>query len=94
MLSMFKPAPHIKRLSADRLDQVYRRLRWIIFIGFFLGYSAYYSVRENFALAFTSLMEQGFSIGVLGAALSAISITYGLSKFIMGSFSDRANPRY
>ncbi|VDY36397.1 G-3-P permease [Morganella morganii] len=60
----------------------------------FFGYAAYYLVRKNFALAFPSLMEQGFSKGELGTALSAISIAYGLSKFIMGSFSDRANPRY
>ncbi len=94
MLSLFKPAPHIQRLSADRIDPVYRRLRWQIFIGIFFGYAAYYLVRKNFALAFPSLMEQGFSKGELGTALSAISIAYGLSKFIMGSFSDRANPRY
>lgn len=89
MLSLFKPAPHIQRLSADRIDPVYRRLRWQIFIGIFFGYAAYYLVRKNFALAFPSLMEQGFSKGELGTALSAISIAYGLSKFIMGSFSDR-----
>lgn len=94
MLSLFKPAPHIQRLSADRIDPVYRRLRWQIFIGIFFGYAAYYLVRKNFALAFPSLMEQGFSKGELGTALSAISIAYGLSKFIMGSFSDQANPRY
>lgn len=88
MLSLFKPAPHIQRLSADRIDPVYRRLRWQIFIGIFFGYAAYYLVRKNFALAFPNLMEQGFSKGELGTALSAISIAYGLSKFIMGSFSD------
>lgn len=94
MLSLFKPAPHIQRLSADQIDPVYRRLRWQIFMGIFFGYAAYYLVRKNFALAFPNLMEQGFSRGELGTALSAISIAYGLSKFIMGSFSDRANPRY
>ena len=64
------------------------------FYRYLFGYAAYYLVRKNFALAFPSLMEQGFSKGELGTALSAISIAYGLSKFIMGSFSDRANPRY
>ena len=38
--------------------------------------------------------EKGFSKGELGVALSAVSIAYGISKFIMGSVSDRANPRY
>lgn len=38
-------------------------------------------------------VEQGFSRGDLGFALSGISIAYGFSKFIMGSVSDRSNPR-
>lgn len=38
-------------------------------------------------------IEQGFSRGDLGFALSGISIAYGFSKFIMGSVSDRSNPR-
>lgn len=33
------------------------------------------------------LIEQGFSRGDLGFALSGISIAYGFSKFIMGSVS-------
>lgn len=31
MLSIFKPAPHIQRLPADKVDPVYRKLRWQIF---------------------------------------------------------------
>ncbi len=40
-----------------------------------------------------SLIEDGFSKGELGIALSAISIAYGFSKFIMGTISDRSNAR-
>lgn len=40
------------------------------------------------------LIEQGYSRGDLGVALAAVSIAYGLSKFLMGSVSDRSNPRY
>ena len=40
------------------------------------------------------LIEQGFSKGELGVILSAVSIAYGLSKFLMGIVSDRCNPRY
>lgn len=50
-------------------------------------------MRKNFALAMPYLVEQGFSRGDLGFALSGISIAYGFSKFIMGSVSDRSNPR-
>jgi len=93
MLRIFKPAPHRPRLPAQDIDPVYRRLRVQIFIGIFIGYAAYYFVRKNFALAFPALIEQGFSKKDLGLALSAISIAYGISKFIMGSVSDRSNPR-
>jgi OPA family glycerol-3-phosphate transporter-like MFS transporter len=39
------------------------------------------------------LIEQGYSKADLGLALSGVSIAYGLSKFIMGSVSDRSNAR-
>lgn len=90
MLSIFKPAPHKARLPAAEIDPTYRRLRWQIFLGIFFGYAAYYLVRKNFALAMPYLVEQGFSRGDLGFALSGISIAYGFSKFIMGSVSESA----
>lgn len=93
MISFLKPAPHIERLPADQIDPLYKRLRWQIFIGIFVGYAAYYLVRKNFALAIPYLQEEGFTKADLGFALSAISIAYGFSKFISGSFSDRSNPR-
>lgn len=64
-------------------------------MGIFVGYAGYYLVRKNFSLAIPDLInEQGFSKGELGIALSAVSIAYGLSKFLMGNVSDRSNPRY
>ena len=82
MLSIFKPAAHVKRLPDAQVDPTYRRLRWQIFMGIFFGYAAYYLVRKNFTLAMPYLIEQGFSRGDLGFALSGISIAYGFSKFI------------
>lgn len=95
MFGIFKPAAFIKPLSKDRVDPVYKRLRWQIFIGIFMGYAAYYFVRKNFALAMpTMIADMGYTKVELGFALSGISIAYGLSKFFMGSVSDRSNPRY
>lgn len=93
VLPIFKPAPHKPLFPAQAIDPLYRRLRLQIFIGIFCGYAAYYFVRKNFALAFPELGKQGFSNLELGFALSAVSIAYGISKFIMGSVSDRSNPR-
>ena len=93
MLSIFKPAEHRPRVGDSEVDPLYRRLRWQIFIGIFFGYAAYYLVRKNFTLAIPHLVEQGFSRGDLGFAISGISLAYGVSKFVMGSISDRSNPR-
>ena len=35
-----------------------------------------------------------YSKAELGSALTGLSIAYGISKFLMGSVSDRSNPRY
>jgi OPA family glycerol-3-phosphate transporter-like MFS transporter len=94
MLDRFRPAPHIERLPDALVDARYRYLRWQIFLGIFFGYAGYYLVRKNFSLAMPFLVEQGFSRGDLGLALSGVSIAYGLSKFLMGNVSDRSNARY
>lgn len=94
MFGIFKPKAHINRLPGEKIDSAYSRLRWQLFIGIFVGYAGYYLVRKNFSLAMPYLIEQGFSRGDLGVALAAVSIAYGLSKFLMGSVSDRSDPRY
>ena len=95
MYGIFRPAEHIAPLAADQVDPEYRRLRIKVFLAIFFGYAGYYLVRKNFSLAMPFLIEEhGFSKGELGLALSAVSIAYGLSKFLMGSVSDRSNPRF
>lgn len=95
MYGLFKPVPHKTAAPNQSIDRDYKRLRWQVFVGIFIGYAAYYLVRKNFSLAMPFLIEeQGYSRGELGTALSAVSIAYGLSKFLMGSVSDRSNPKY
>ena len=95
MYGIFRPAPHLPTLPSGQVDAHYRRLRWQVFLSIFVGYAAYYLVRKNFSLAMPFLIEeQGYTKGELGLALSAVSIAYGISKFLMGSVSDRSNPRY
>ena len=64
-----------------------------VFAGIFLGYAGYYLLRKNFSMAIPDLQAQGYSKSDLGVALSAISIAYGISKFVMGTVSDRSNAR-
>lgn len=93
MIGFLKPPPHRDPLPDERVDPTYRRLRWQVFIGIFIGYAGYYLVRKNFALAMPELIELGYSRAQLGLVLSGVAMAYGFSKFFMGSVSDRSNAR-
>ncbi len=93
MLQFLKPAPHKAKLPDSEIDATYKKLRWQVFVGIFVGYAGYYLVRKVFSMVMPDLIEQGFTKGQLGLALSAISIAYGLSKFVMATVSDRSNAR-
>jgi OPA family glycerol-3-phosphate transporter-like MFS transporter len=96
MISFLKPAPAASPLPPERVDPEYRRLRWQVFIGIFVGYAAFYLVRKNFALAMPDILKEypQYSKAALGSAMTGLSVAYGVSKFIMGSVSDRSNPRW
>lgn len=93
MLNLLKPPAPIERLPQDKVDSEYKKLRLQVFIGIFVGYGAYYLLRKNFSLAMPYLIDEGFTKAELGFALSAVSIAYGISKFVMGTVSDRSNAR-
>lgn len=96
MISFFKPAAHTEALPEGRIDSEYRRLRLQVFAGIFVGYAAFYLVRNNLALAIPDILKQHpeYTKAQLGSAMTGLSLAYGLSKFIMGSVSDRSNPRW
>jgi OPA family glycerol-3-phosphate transporter-like MFS transporter len=96
MLGLLKPAPAAARVPEARIDSEYRRLRRQVFAGIFLGYAAYYLVRNTLALAIPDLLREypHYTKAMLGTALTGLSVAYGLSKFLMGSVSDRSNPKY
>jgi MFS transporter, OPA family, glycerol-3-phosphate transporter len=83
-------------LAPAEVDAEYRRQRRRVFIGIFTGYAAYYLVRNNLALAIPDILRDypQYSKTELGTALTGLSIAYGVSKFLMGSVSDRSNPKY
>jgi OPA family glycerol-3-phosphate transporter-like MFS transporter len=96
MIAFLKPADFAPSLPAGQVDPSYRRLRWRVFAGIFIGYAGYYLVRNNLALAMPDLLAEHpqYNKAQLGTALTGLSIAYGLSKFLMGSVSDRSNPKY
>ncbi|MDO5046559.1 phosphoglycerate transporter protein PgtP [Campylobacter sp.] len=96
MFSFLKASPpSTQKVEPSRVDAEYKRLRWQIFAGVFIGYAAYYLIRKNFSLAIPYLIDEyGFSKADLGKVGVALSMAYGFSKFIMGNISDRSNPKY
>jgi len=83
-------------IALTSVDREYRRHRRSVFAGIFAGYAAYYLVRNNLALAIPDILaaHPEYSKADLGWALTGSSIAYGVSKFLMGSVSDRSNPKY
>jgi len=60
----------------------------------FVGYASFYFVRSNFANAKPYLeRDLGFSKSEIGLIAATLSVSYGVSKFVMGVASDRSNPR-
>lgn len=47
MLSFLKPKAKSYTVPADKVMPTYKKLRFISFLGVFLGYMAFYIVRNN-----------------------------------------------
>jgi len=94
-MSRFLDPPSAKpQLPAEKIDKTYKNMRLKVFLGAFLGYAGYYLVRKNIALAAPDMIADGIlDAGKVGIAMSAVSIAYAFSKFIMGSVSDRSDAR-
>lgn len=90
----FAPAPHTPQLPAAEVNRKYPKLRWRIMEATFLGYAAYYLVRNNIPVVGKDMeLHLGYTKEMLGAIMGVTAITYGIGKFFMGAVSDRSNPR-
>src|ERR1700712_2366346 len=87
---------HVAAVARENVDREYKRNRRSVYAGIFIGYAAYYLVRNNLALAIPDILREHpqYTKADLGWALTGTSISYGISKFLMGSVSDRSNPKY
>lgn len=91
MASFLAPPAAKPAQTGPEADAKYKKLRWQVFIGIFIGYAGFYLVRKNFSMAIPMLAPFGFEKGELGIVLSMNAIAYGFSKFVMASISDRSN---
>lgn len=92
-MSFLSPLPHKEPIAEAKVSKEYKKLRLKVFAGIFLGYASYYLVRKNFSLIKPDLIEMGWDKADLGLIGAALSIAYGVSKFVMGNISDRSNPK-
>lgn len=93
MKGFLTPPPFKPERPAEEVKGAYSALRWQVFLGIFVGYAGYYIVRKNFSMAIPGLAAFGFEKGELSIALAMNAVAYALSKFLMGSVSDRSNAR-
>ncbi|MEJ8678836.1 MFS transporter [Plesiomonas shigelloides] len=76
-------------------NTLYPYWRLHIMLGMYIGYAGFYFTRKTLNYAAPSMIaELGLDKGDLGLIGTLFYLTYGLSKFISGTQSDRSNPRY
>ncbi len=93
-LDFLAPPAHKPLLPKGRIAPTYREMRLKVFLGIYFGYAAYYLVRKNLSFAVPDMIEEGLiDKAGAGVAMAGIPIAYAVSKFIMGSVSDRSDAR-
>ncbi|WP_447879472.1 phosphoglycerate transporter PgtP [Serratia fonticola] len=94
MYSLLKPSAAAKRVPPEQVQATYQRYRMQALLSVFLGYLAYYIVRNNFTLSTPYLKEHlDLSATQIGMLSSCMLIAYGISKGVMSSLADKANPK-
>ncbi|MDM2850229.1 phosphoglycerate transporter PgtP [Citrobacter sp. Cpo074] len=94
MLSIFKAGPSANKVPEEKVQETYGRYRIQALLSVFLGYLAYYIVRNNFTLSTPYLKEHlDLSATQIGLLSSCMLIAYGISKGIMSSLADKASPK-
>ena len=93
MLKFLQQPAYKAEETGPEADARYKRMRIQVFLGAFIGYAGFYLVRKNLSLAIPFMDPLGFHKGEMGLVLGINAAAYALSKFLMGSVSDRSNAR-
>lgn len=76
------------------MQALYPAYRWRALEATFFGYAFFYLVRNNISTVAKELEHSlDYSKSMIGDILAVTAISYGLSKFLMGSVSDRSDAR-
>ncbi|MFL1676923.1 MFS transporter [Paenibacillus dendritiformis] len=94
MISFLKPRVSAAKVPPEQVQKTYKRFRVQSLLGVFFGYMAYYIVRNNFALSTPHLQNDlHLSATEVGLLSSCMLIAYGISKGLMSSLADKADPK-
>jgi MFS transporter, OPA family, glycerol-3-phosphate transporter len=90
----FAPPPAAPPLPASEIRRLYPRYRWRAAETTFIAYAAYYLVRNNVSFVTKEMHDAlGYSKEMLGDIMAITGLAYGLSKFVLGSVSDKSDAR-
>src|SRR3954469_16206566 len=87
------PAPALP-VPASQVNSLFPRYRLQALESTYIGYALYYLVRNNVSIVAVDM--QGalhYSKEMIGDIMAMTALAYGLSKFLMGSVSDKSNSR-
>ncbi|MGM9738269.1 MAG: MFS transporter [Candidatus Cryptobacteroides sp.] len=86
--------PSVKKVSAEKTEKTYKRLRMSTFIAATLGYSLYYVCRTSLNVVKQPIIDSGFlDAGQLGIIGSCLLAAYAIGKFVNGFLADYCNAR-
>ncbi|MBO3143590.1 MFS transporter [Dermatophilus congolensis] len=96
MFTWLQAPPPAAPLPTEAVASTYRRYRFQVFMGIFLGYAGFYLIRNNISTIAPLLLDEGGAIDkpAIGIIGNAVLVSYGLSKFFSAMISDRSNARY
>lgn len=81
--------------TSNNLDKIYSYWRTRTLYSMYFGYAFFYFTRKGLVFVLPSFMHDLHLNNVkVGLLSSILYLTYGLSKFINGLWTDRVNPRY
>ncbi|TWT78225.1 Glycerol-3-phosphate transporter [Posidoniimonas polymericola] len=90
----YAPPPAQPRVSPEEAARLYPSYRWRALEATFIGYATFYLVRNNLGIVAKDVEDALlYSKSMIGDILAITAISYGISKFVMGSISDRSDPR-
>src|SRR5438309_5443329 len=95
LVRRFYAAPsHAPPLPQAAVQSLYPSYRFRAMESTFLGYAAFYLVRNNIPFVTLEMHDTlGYTKETVGDITAMWGLAYGISKFVMGTVSDKSNAR-